>query len=107
MRVIAILSMGVTLCACLAGPQAPTTPAASWAPPPSAPAAPAPAPRGEYFTEVESWFDDRAPLSPIAAPYVEAASRIAAASLASDGSWQKLSYLTDEIGARLAGSLEL
>ncbi len=46
-------------------------------------------------------------LSPGAAPYADAARRIREASLASDGAFRKLSYLTDRIGARLSGSAAL
>jgi carboxypeptidase Q len=42
-----------------------------------------------------------------AASYRESADRIVTSSLNSDGAWQKLSYLTDEIGARISGSTEL
>jgi carboxypeptidase Q len=42
-----------------------------------------------------------------AASYRDTANRIVAASLASDGAWQKLAYLTDEVGARISGSASL
>ena len=37
-------------------------------------------------------------------PFRDVAERIADASRSSDGAWTKLSFLTDEIGARLAGT---
>jgi hypothetical protein len=46
-------------------------------------------------------------LSPAAADYADTARRIREASLASDGAFRKLSYLTDRIGARLSGSAAL
>jgi hypothetical protein len=42
-----------------------------------------------------------------AASYRDTAGRIVIASLGSDGAWQKLATLTDEIGARISGSAEL
>lgn len=45
-----------------------------------------------------------AKLSAAARPYADAARRIREASLASDGAFRKLSYLSDRIGARLSGS---
>jgi carboxypeptidase Q len=48
-----------------------------------------------------------APPSSVALTYAATAKRIREASLASDGAWQKLSYLTDRIGARLSGSAAL
>lgn len=42
-----------------------------------------------------------------AASYRETAGRIITSSLNSDGAWLKVSYLTDEIGARISGSTEL
>jgi len=42
-----------------------------------------------------------------AAAYRETANRIVSASLNGDGAWQKVSALTDQIGARISGSAEL
>ncbi len=43
----------------------------------------------------------------MAAAYRDTAGQIITGSLAGDGAWQKLSTLTDEIGARVSGSAEL
>ncbi|MEI9948812.1 MAG: M20/M25/M40 family metallo-hydrolase [Pseudomonadota bacterium] len=89
---------GVALSSCLATAPPPRVaaathgvePSASATQPKLAPAAPAPP-----------------ALSPAASSYVGAARRIREASLADDGAYRKLSYLTDQIGARLSGSSAL
>ena len=43
----------------------------------------------------------------MAAAYHETADEIVTASVTGDGAWQKLSYLTDEIGPRISGSASL
>ncbi|HKQ70618.1 MAG TPA: M20/M25/M40 family metallo-hydrolase, partial [Polyangiaceae bacterium] len=67
-----------------------------------------PAPTGPAAAAPEaSSAADPAPLDPIAAPYRDAAAHIARASLEADGTWERLTILTDVIGARMTGTPEL
>lgn len=86
--------------------------AASHTPP--APSAPAPSAQPAASTTVAASGPSPAPtaparpaLSPAAASYADTARRIREASLNSNGAFEKLSYLTDRIGARLSGSAAL
>ncbi|HEY0465490.1 MAG TPA: M20/M25/M40 family metallo-hydrolase [Polyangiaceae bacterium] len=92
---------GLLLPGCAANPSAP-------APPPPAPVS---QPSARPAAIVSSTTAPPAPaaplpasLSPAASSYADAARRIREASLESDAAFQKLSYLTDHIGARLSGS---
>ncbi len=89
---------------CVATPPTPPTVASAPSAQPPArplPSASAPAPNPALAAPAQP------ALSPAASSYADAARRIREASLANDGAFQKLSYLTDQIGARLSGSVAL
>jgi len=76
------------------------------APLPEAPLSPLPAlPAASAVPSARTLVAPSPPtLGPAVAQYAETARRIREASLASDAAFQKLSYLSDRIGARLSGS---